>query len=255
MFKVELLSHTPNPDETIALAAKLCYANSDISKLKERVTPEEAERFVKMLSNLGHESPLEHTVFIFGIEGVSRSFLAEITRHRIASYSVQSQRYVRIDNFEYILPPAIEANEKAKEIYIKAMEEDARHYKDLTELLYKDALDAFIKDGVSPEEAAKKAEKRAIEDARFVLPNGCATKMIVTMNARSLLNFFSQRCCNRAQWEIRAVATEMLRLVKAVAPSVFAKAGPPCVSEGKCGEGKMTCGKAGEIIKKFTTEL
>ncbi len=255
MFKVALLSHTPNPDETVALAAKLCYANSDIDKLRQRVTPEEAERFVKMLANLGHESPLEHTVFIFGIEGVSRSFLAEITRHRIASYSVQSQRYVRIDNFEYILPPAIEANPAAKEEYIKAMEEDAIHYKNLTELLYKDALKAFIADGMSEEEATKKAEKRAIEDARFVLPNACATKMVVTMNARSLLNFFSQRCCNRAQWEIRAVATEMLRLVKEVAPSIFLKAGPPCVSEGKCGEGKMTCGKAGEVIKKFTTEL
>jgi thymidylate synthase (FAD) len=90
----------------------------------------------------------------------------------------------------------------------------------------------------------------AIEDARFVLPNACDTKMLVTMNARSLLNFFSHRCCNRAQWEIRALADQMLCLVKEVAPSLFAAAGPGCV-RGPCPEGSMTCGRMEEVRARY----
>ena len=101
------------------------------------------------------------------------------------------------------------------------------------------------------EKKAKSAsEKKAIEDARFVLPNACDTKMILTMNARSLLNFFHLRCCNRAQWEIRDVATQMLKLVKPIAPTIFAKAGPGCLS-GPCPEGRMTCGKMQEVRASF----
>lgn len=250
--KVTLLSHTPDPDATIAAAAKLCYSSSDIESLREKISAEEAERFVKMLSSIGHQSPLEHTLFIFGIEGVSRALLAQITRHRIASFSVQSQRYVRISNFEYIVPPAIEKDEEAKKQFNEAMNIAAEKYDTLTEILYKNEYDRLIAEGADEKEADKKAQKTAIEDARFVLPNAAATKMVMTMNARSLLNFFNERCCNRAQWEIREVAFQMLALVKEVAPAVFDKAGPPCV-KGACPEGKMTCGKAREMREKYSS--
>lgn len=250
--KVTLLSHTPDPDATIAAAAKLCYSSSDIESLREKISEEEAQRFVKMLAGIGHQSPLEHTLFIFGIEGVSRALLAQITRHRIASFSVQSQRYVRISNFEYIVPPAIENDEKAKKEFNDAMNIAAEKYDTLTEILYKNELDRLLSEGVDEKEASKKAQKTAIEDARFVLPNAAATKMVMTMNARSLLHFFEERCCNRAQWEIREVAYQMLALVKNVAPAVFDKAGPPCV-KGPCPEGKMTCGKAKEMREKYSS--
>lgn len=250
--KVTLLSHTPDPDATIAAAAKLCYSSSDIESLREKISEEEAQRFVKMLAGIGHQSPLEHTLFIFGIEGVSRALLAQITRHRIASFSVQSQRYVRISNFEYIVPPAIENDEEAKKQFNEAMNLAAEKYDTLTEILYKNEYDRLIAEGVEEKEASKKAQKTAIEDARFVLPNAAATKMVMTMNARSLLHFFEERCCNRAQWEIREVAFQMLALVKNVAPAVFDKAGPPCV-KGACPEGKMTCGKAKEMREKYSS--
>jgi thymidylate synthase (FAD) len=99
--------------------------------------------------------------------------------------------------------------------------------------------------------ARNKAEKKANEDARFVLPNACETKMVMTMNARSLYNFFAIRCCNRAQWEIRALAKEMYALVYAVAPTLFASAGPSCVASGKCPEGKMTCGQMKAVQAEY----
>ena len=241
--KVTLLSHTPNPEKTIASAAKLCYSAASLGDLMDNLTDEKASDFVQMRAEIGHESPIEHASFTFGIEGVSRSLLAQITRHRHASFSVQSQRYVREGAFEFVLPPEIEAVPEAKAIYLAAMEEDQRHYDELTAILKKRHTERLLAEGKSQKAAERAAEKMAIEDARFVLPNACHTKMMVTMNARSLLNFFSQRCCNRAQWEIRAVADEMLRLCRAEAPSLFAHAGPSCVSEGRCSEGKMTCGK------------
>ncbi len=214
------------------------------------LTDEKAASFVEMLAQIGHESPIEHASFTFGIEGVSRALLAQITRHRIASYSVQSQRYVKLDQFEYVLPPEIEANEEAARIYIDSMERAQKDYDRLTEILSKKHEAELIAEGVDPKKAKKDAEKRAIEDARFVLPNACATKMIVTMNARSLYNFFAHRCCHRAQWEIREVANQMLAQCKQVAPDLFAKAGPPCAF-GPCKEGKMSCGKAAEIREQF----
>ena len=243
-MKVNLLCHTPNPEKTIAAAARLCYSNSGADELFDGMTDEKASDYVAMLERLGHESPLEHVTFTFTIEGVSRAFLAQITRHRIASFSVQSQRYVyKEGHFDFIVPPAIGENEEALEEYNKIMETCAESYHKLTEILQKKAADEFMAEGKTEEEAWKLAEKKAIEDARFVLPNACDTKMIVTMNVRSLHNLFRLRCCNRAQWEIRAVADEMLRLCRAEAPSLFAHAGPACVSEGRCSEGKMTCGK------------
>ena len=249
-MKVSLLCHTPNPEKTIAAAAKLCYSNSGADELFDGMTDEKASDYVAMLERLGHESPLEHATFTFTIEGVSRAFLAQITRHRIASYSVQSQRYVNKNgHFDFIVPPAIQENEEALVEYNKIMETCSESYRKLTDILKEKAAAEFVAEGKNEEEAAKLAEKKAIEDARFVLPNACDTKMIVTMNVRSLHNFFCLRCCNRAQWEIRAVADEMLRLCRAEAPSLFAHAGPACVSEGRCSEGKMTCGKPRNELK------
>lgn len=249
-MKVELIAYTPDADKIVAAAAKLCYAKSDIETLMEGLTPEKTESFLNVLADLGHESPVEHASFTFGIEGVSRALLAQITRHRIASYSVQSQRYVSKLNFDYITPPEIEAIPEAKAEFVKAMEEDAAHYEKLRSILTENHKNRLMAEGKDEKTALKAAEKLANEDARFVLPNACDTRIIMTMNVRSLYNFFNLRCCNRAQWEIRELATEMLRLVKGVAPILFKNAGPSCVC-GACPEGTMTCGKAAEMRKKI----
>lgn len=250
MAKVTLLAYTPEPERMVASAAKLCYSPSTIETIRDGLTEEKTSSFVHMLAEIGHESPIEHASFTFGIEGVSRSFLAQITRHRIASYSVQSQRYVAENSFEFVVPPEIEAIPEAKEEFLAAMREDQLHYERLTAILQKKHRETLLQEGKTEKEADRAAQKMAIEDARFVLPNACDTKMICTFNARSLLNFFSHRCCNRAQWEIRDVACQMLALVHEAAPHIFEKAGPPCL-RGACPEGKMSCGKAAEVRRKF----
>ncbi len=243
-MKVTLLNYTPDGEKTVAAAAKLCYASADIDTVMEGLTPEKTEKFLEMLASLGHESPIEHITFTFGIEGVSRALLAQITRHRIASFSVQSQRYVKENIFSFVTPPAIAEDAVALAKYEKTMQDIFAAYQDLAATLEQKYIGQMD---------AKAAEKKAIEDARFVLPNACATKMIMTMNARSLLNFFRLRCCNRAQWEIRELATQMCALVKEVAPTIFRYAGPPCL-KGRCPEGKMTCGKMQEMKEKFLGE-
>ncbi len=245
-MKVTLIAHTPDPEQTVACAAKLCYSNSTIDDLQEGLTPEKSAAFLEMLAGLGHASPIEHASFTFGIEGVSRSLLAEITRHRIASFSVQSQRYVKENQFAFVTPPEIAACPEALEIFEDAMRQDTRQYNKLADILFDRHFKEMIESGMDDKTARRNAEKRAIEDARFVLPNACVTKMLVTMNARSLYNFFRLRCCNRAQWEIRTLAREMLRLVSGVAPTLFETAGPPCYA-GDCPEGKMSCGKMSEM--------
>ncbi len=250
MINVQLLAHTPEPQSTVACSAKLCYSSSDINSLKDSLTNDKVESFLEMLNEIGHESPIEHAVFTFGIEGVSRSLLAQITRHRMASFSVQSQRYVSENAFEFVIPPEIENIPEAKAIYLKAMRDDQEQYDELTAILTQKHMAEFISKGNDEKTAKRLASKKAIEDARFVLPNACTTKMICTMNARSLLNFFAHRCCMRAQWEIRELAELMLVEVKKVAPVIFKTAGPPCV-RGKCPEGKMSCGKAVETRNKY----
>lgn len=245
-MKVALIAYTNLPEKLVAASAKLCYSASEISTVMDGLTEEKTANFVDMLSDIGHESPIEHASFTFGIEGVSRSLLAQLTRHRMASYSVQSQRYVTAKQFEYVLPPEIAAIPEAAEEYRRAMEEDQAHYDRLSAILKEKHLAANLAAGMPEKEAAKAAEKQAIEDARFVLPNACTTKIMMTMNARSLHNFFRHRCCNRAQWEIRELAEEMYKLCVNVAPHLFKHAGPPCVG-GACPEGKMSCGKASEV--------
>ena len=250
MMTVRLIAHTPEPEKVVAAAAKLCYSDAHITDLLDGLDEEKTARFLTMLSDLGHASPIEHASFTFGIEGVSRTLLAQITRHRIASFSVQSQRYVRLDDFRYVIPPEIEAIPEAKAAFIESMNEDARRYLDLVQKLEDGHTARLMAEGLPEKQARAKASKQANEDARFVLPNACETKMVMTMNCRSLQNFFNLRCCNRAQWEIRAVADEMLKLVLPLAPHIFAAAGPRCLT-GPCPEGRMCCGKQTEVRAKY----
>lgn len=242
-MKVKLLTHTKDPEKTVAAAAKLCYSKSDISTLMDGLTDEKVANFLEKLSNLGHASPLEHASFTFGIEGVSRSFLAQISRHRIASFSVQSQRYVDMDNADHVVPKEIyDAGYSAVRLYEESIKNSFNNYNELKEELTK----KYIAEGMKESPAKKKAQ----EDARYLLPEACCTRMIVTMNARELNHFFNLRCCNRASREIREVAEEMLKLVYPVAPHLFKSAGPSCVC-GACPEGNMSCGKAKEMREKY----
>jgi thymidylate synthase (FAD) len=224
MIKVELLSHTPDPERTIASAARLCYSSLDGDQLYNGLSDKEVIKLVKKLREMGHLSTFEHASFTFAIAGVSRVLTHQLVRHRIASYSQRSQRYVSENNFEFVTPKTIEKNEQAKEIFDNFMNQAKQTYKKLAELV--------------PQ-----------EDARYVLPNATETKIIVTMNARSLLHFFEVRCCTRAQLEIRTLANKMLKLVKEVAPTVFSIAGPTCVTKGVCNEGSLSCGRIKELEK------
>jgi len=249
-MKVELITHTPDPEKIIAAAAKLCYSEVGVADLLDGMTDEKSASFLEMLSSIGHESPIEHVSFTFGIEGVSRALLAQITRHRIASFSVQSQRYVKLSNFVFITPPEIANDETALQIFNKSMADSLDSYNRLCDILEQKYFDMLISEGVSEKPAKTAAEKKAAEDARFVLPNACETKIVMTMNARSLLNFFRLRCCNRAQWEIRELALAMYKLCIETSPALFRNAGPSCCT-GKCKEGKMTCGKVNEVGELF----
>lgn len=250
MIKVDLISYTKEPEKLVACAAKLCYSPVGAKKISEDLTEEKVSNFVNMLAEIGHESPLEHISFTFAIEGVSRALLAQLTRHRIASYSVQSQRYVNKLNFTYVMPPEIENIPEAKDEFLRAMKADAEHYERLTKILKEKHKNEYLNSCKDEKSADRMAEKKAIEDARYILPNACETKIICTFNARSLLNFFSHRCCNRAQWEIRELSTKMLQLVYEVAPNIFKKAGPKCLY-GACPEGQMSCKKQQEVKKIF----
>ena len=250
-MKVKLLSHTPDAEKLIATAAKLCYSSSDIESLRDGLTDETVESFIDMIVSIGHESVVEHVSFTFGIEGISRACSHQLVRHRIASYSQKSQRYVNENGFEFITPPAIAELPEARTEYDRIIDAITGSYEKLAALLTEKHTVQFISQGMDEKTARSKASKLANEDARFVLPNACETKIVVTMNVRSLFNFFRHRCCNRAQWEIRAVANEMLRQCIEVAPHIFAHAGPSCVAEGKCPEGKMTCGKINEVRDYF----
>ncbi len=249
-MKVKLLAHTPQPEKVIAMAAKLCYSPVGVDEIEKNLTDESVEKFLNMLINMGHESPLEHVTFTFGIEGISRSCSHQIVRHRIASFSQQSQRYVKLNQFEYIIPPQIEKIEEAKKLFIESMKRDQEDYDRLVEMLFEKHYKELLAQGKNENQAKSQAEKIAIEDARYVFPNACETKMVFTINVRSLYNFFEHRCCERAQWEIRELATQILKQVKEVAPILFKNCGPKCV-KGPCTEGNMTCGKIVSIKEKF----
>jgi thymidylate synthase (FAD) len=229
-MKVALIRHTLNPEEVVALGARLCYSKARVDDLLTRVEARDQTDFVHKIMGMGHDSVLEHASFTFGIEGVSRVLLAQITRHRLASFSVQSQRYVSYETgFGYIVPPKI-----------KALGEDAvAEFEQQMDTLHQWYTEWQKKLGTG---------EGGNEDARFVLPGACETRMMVTMNVRELRHFFSLRMCSRAQWEIRALACEMHRLCMEVAPALFENAGPGCL-RGACPEGEKSCGKAAQIKK------
>lgn len=216
-MKVNLLRCTEKPEKMVAVAARLCYSPVGVDELIEELSDEEVNKLVRFVVKSGHLSTTEHINFTFAIEGVSRALTHQLVRHRMASYNQQSQRYVEFkDKFEYIIPTSIENNTAACKKYNALIVEIHN--------LYKELLDSGIE----------------AEDARYILPNASETKIIVTMNGRELLHFFTVRCCNRAQWEIRELAINMLKQVKRVAPVVFEKAGPNCLRM-PCPEGKFKC--------------
>ncbi|MCM1989625.1 FAD-dependent thymidylate synthase [Oceanirhabdus seepicola] len=241
-MNVKLIAYTPDAEKLIASAAKLCYSRGGVEEIEKNLTQDKVEKFVEMLQSYGHESPIEHVSFTFAVEGVSRSLTHQLVRHRIASYSQQSQRYVKLEGFEYIVPPSIEGDEKLLKSYKEAMNNINESYSYLADGLKQ----KYMEQGLDE----RNSEKKAIEDARYVFPNACETKIVFTMNARTLMNFFRHRCCQRAQWEIRLMADNMLQLVKGVAPSIFKYAGPSCVKTS-CPEGRMSCGKIDEMRKRY----
>jgi len=224
---VTLLAHTPDPDRAVAAAGRLCYAPVSAAELTETMSDDDVARLVRGLVASGHHSALEHASFTFAVDGVSRACTHQLVRHRMASYNQQSQRYVNFSAGDgFVIPPAIAADATAAQVFLRAMDQAREAYDRLVEL--------GLADGRSRESVQ--------EDARFVLPNAAETKIVVTMNGRELRHFFTVRCCNRAQWEIRALAWDLRGRVKALAPALFHKSGPGCLY-GTCPEGKMTCGK------------
>lgn len=233
-MNVSLIQHTHSPEQLVALGARLCYSGATIDALAERISEKDQDAFIEGLMQSGHLSVLEHASFTFAVEGVSRILLAQLTRHRMASFSVQSQRYVsKKSGFSYVLPPAIEAlGQDAVAEYEAQMQTMHTWY---------ESWQARLGTG-----------EGANEDARFVLPGACETRLITTMNARELLHFFTLRTCRRAQWEIRDMAERMLALCSAAAPALFRTAGPSCV-RGACGEGTRSCGQAAVVRKRIAS--
>lgn len=236
-LNVKLLKYTFNPEETVAQAAKLCYSKSSINDLEEKINSNDQSEFIENLMEMGHFSPTEHVSFTFGIEGISRNCSHQLVRHRLASYSQKSQRYVKEVDFDYVIPDSIKNCKGLCDSVTDREQSGDRWFFDVMRTIQA-SYNTLLELGVPP------------EDARFLLPGACETKIIVTMNARELLHFFRHRCCNRAQWEIRAMAIEMLKLVKKVSPTIFKISGPNCVSD-KCKEGKMSCGKSAEVREFF----
>ncbi|MBN2372683.1 FAD-dependent thymidylate synthase [bacterium] len=225
--KVILLRHTPDPEKAVATAAKLCYSSLDIDDLVESVHEKDQSSFVRKIVSLGHQSVLEHASYTFLIEGISRVTTHQLVRHRVASYSQRSQRYVREEGgLKYVIPPCF-----------KDKPQMVLGFEDLMERVY-ELYDRWVEAGIQQ------------EDARYILPNAAETKITVTMNARELRHFFRYRCCQRAQWEIRALAVLMLHKVYMTSPTLFENSGPACIT-GPCPEGQMSCGFSAKVKKAF----
>lgn len=211
---VEIVKHTTDPEAVVAMAARQCYSAGFVMDFTS--TPEQDAALIRRVLGSGHLSVLEHFSTVFAIRGCSRSLSHQLVRFRVASFSQQSQRYTSVGD-EYIIPESVK-------------EKSFLHtYNHAIRLAY-ETYEEMIREGVPK------------EDARYVLPNACPTNLIMTMNARELLHAFNLRCCNRAQWEIRELFNEILRLVKPIAPTIFENAGASCVN-GPCPEGAMGCGK------------
>lgn len=235
-LRVSLLSVTPNAEALVYANAKQCTSDPDAYDIfmdaswkSEAIggIPKEKQRaLIRRVMASGHLGIVEPVVFSFGVAGVSRALSHQLVRQRIASFCQQSQRTVKAKNFDYVVPPSILKGGPHE----NCQGETANTFYDIMRRI-EDAYDDLLSLGIPA------------EDARFVLPNACETKVVVTMNARSLLHFFEQRCCLRAQWEIRAMANEMLRLCKKAVPVLFETAGARCERKGFCEEEK-SCGRA-----------
>ncbi len=238
-LNVKLMEMSQNPVSLIYAACRQCYSEKFALDIMEEAKADlkKQEDFIRKVVASGHESPLEHVKFTFAVEGVSRSLTHQLVRHRIASYSQQSQRYVKATDFNYIVPPSIEKDDSLREKFIKVMEGIQREY------------NGILKDF----EVKGKSGEQVNQDARFILPQAAETKIVLTMNCRELMHFFQQRCCTRAQWEIRSLAVKMLEICKHNLPTVFSGAGEKCIQLGYCPEGrKFSCGKyplKEEVIK------
>jgi len=219
---VRLLACTQNADIICAAAGRSCYSESPSADL---LGMKDHERVLANIVGMGHHSVVEHAVFTFSVDGVSRALTHQLVRHRIASFSQQSQRYVPLKEPTYVVPETVKADPKTLELYEDTM---------------RAIWDAY----------GKLSESIPAEDARYLLPNGCTTNITITMNARELHHFFSQRCCERAQWEIRELAERMLALCMETSPVIFKDAGPPCM-RGPCPEGKLSCGHPRRPNKAF----
>ena len=215
-MNVRLIGYTLYPEKLPAMAATLTHSKIKPENL-DKISEKEQKVILEQVLKLGHTSVIEHASFTFAISDVSRSLSHQLVRHRIASYSQQSQRYVNLNEPNYVIPPTIRKNKKMKDAYEETMTSIWKHYNKLLDM------------------------KIPAEDARYVLPNATCTNIMVTMNARSLLNFFELRCCLHAQWEIRFLANKMLQEVKKVAPTIFKNTGPPCKTKGICPEKKKNC--------------
>jgi len=216
-MKVVLLSYTKDAERLCAAAAHSCYSPDPASEILERVEEGRAGKFIDSVVGMGHHSVIEHASYTFSLEGVSRSLTHQLVRHRIASFSQQSQRYVSLLEPNYVTPGTILSDPEANKVFEEAMENAWEAYQKLATIV-------------------------PVEDARYVLPNACTTNIVVTMNARELWHFFTLRTCRRAQQEIRTAAEQMLMEVRRISPTLFKDAGPACL-RGKCPEGKLSCGK------------
>ena len=221
-----LVSFTKDPEITCAKCATVSFHRKSMNEL----SLDEARTIIKRVLGYGHESIIEHASFTFFVEGISRSLTHQLVRHRIASYTQQSMRYVdlRKSKSYFIRPPSVSKDAELVELFDDIMTR------------CKVAYDALREKGVPA------------EDSRFVLPIATQTKIALTMNARELRHFFMMRCCLRAQWEIRELADRILRICKSVAPSLFEGAGPSCIRLGSCPEGELACGKLDQVLKAYS---
>lgn len=239
-LNIKLLEVTKDPLSLIYIAFRQCYSARWAGEMQEDdISDERKAAFIREVMRSGHESPLEHVKFTFAIEGVSRALTHQLVRYRIASYSQQSQRYVNMEEFNYVMPPSIVGDDALRREFVRLMDELQRGYLNL--------VARFKEKGIEGE--------KAYQDARFVLPQAAETKIVATMNCRELLHLFAQRCCQRAQWEIRALANRMLEICRQELPAVFESAGAKCEQLGYCPEGKFSCGRyplKEEVIRKET---
>jgi len=229
-LKVFLLEGPQNPLAVIYAAYRQCYSSEFAAAIyeQEHDCHDKAAQFITRMVQSGHLSPLEHVSFTFAIEGMSRAATHQLVRHRIASYSQQSQRYVNEKAFEYVVPPSIAGDTDLHRVFVQAMDAARSSYAELINLLGKKGADGV----------------RANEDARYVLPQAVETKIVVSMNCMELLHFFELRCCSRAQWEIRQAANKMLETCRVYLNPVFAHAGAKCETLGYCPEDKkFSCGR------------